>query len=473
MITSPYSLHLRPLLLTSLFLGSISFSTLSAAQPQTDPFEQTQVKLQSKAVNAVKAEMQYPVIDLSLNSVVLFSLNKNPDIRIFLERYAQAVNAGKEAEAGLYPEIDITTTVGQQFNAPLAGGSSGVNAYATASLTFEQILFDGFETQHRIKSQDNLSQAAYWNTQERIESILTDATRQYMEILRYQEEVKLNEELLADIENTVAYIRDQFQAGAADKVIMDYANSRLAFTATQLNRAKASLNDAVSNLEFLTGKLPPKFRTYYPEMLNPNKLDLQYYMNLSEKNNSRVKSKSHELESSEHRLAAQKARDYPSVNFGMNLEQKHNSGGDDTGRTRKLTAGVRFDYTLFDGQKRKHAKSRIKSEINEIAIQREQILNELRREVKLAYNQIQSNLDALDNTEIEITSSTTLKKLNEENFKLGNINVIELIESAERLTAAQIKKVDITNNLYLGSYRLLITSSMIKHDFFCASCDPA
>lgn len=445
------------------FLRQLCLSTASLAALLTGPAYATQIPLTTD---------RYPVLDLSLNSAVLFALHNNPDIEILLERHSQTISNMKDARSALYPEIRTSATVGHEYNNPSStNGKSAVNGYAGLTFSIEQNLFDGMEIHHTIASRDNDTKAAYWLTRQQIERTLTDAAGFYMEILRYQEELILNQELLADIKDTLAFINDQYEAGAADKVILDYANSRHAFAATQLNRTQASLKDAISNLEFLTGKLPPKFKTYYPERLNPDKLDLQYYLTLADKGNSQLIAAKYEVESAQHRLAAQRGRDLPEVNFVVDMEQTHNSGGE-TGINRSAAAFVRFDYTLFDGFKRKHVKNRIRSEINETEIRRRQILKNVRRDIKLAYNQIRSNVTSLHNTDAEIRSSLALKILNQDNFRLGTIDIIQLIESAERLNAAKIKKVELMQAIYTGSYNLLIQSSMIGQDFFCVTCDP-
>lgn len=420
-------------------------------------------------VSTATAE-EFPVIDLSLSSAILFALHDNPDTDIFMERYAQSLSSIKDAESALYPQISVNAFTGREYNNPSStNGASDVNNYAIFGGQIEQLIFDGFETQQEIKRYENLSQTAYWTAQNKVEEVLTNTVEAYLAILEFQQKTQINTALLADVQDTVAYINDQYEAGAADKVIVDYANSRLSNARTELNKTQSSLNDAVSNLEFLTGKLPPRFTTHYPELLNPDKLDLQYYLNLSEHENSQLIASEYEIMAKEHQLAGYRGRDLPSINFVIDASQAHNSGGE-SGIERSATAFLRLDYDLYDGGKRKHVKQRIKSEINELSIQHTRILKEVQREIKQAYNQVRSSQDSLDATEAEIRSSTALKALNEENFRLGNVNVIELIESAERLYAAKLKQVELTNDMYLNSYRMLILSSMLGQDFFCASC---
>ncbi len=415
---------------------------------------------------------QYPTIDLSLNSAVLFALHKNPDISIALEKYSQSLSDIDNDKAGLYPLITASGIIGHEYNNPSSGNKkSEVNDYAEFTLSLEQTLFDGFETINTIKRRKDLSQSAYWDSRTTLENILRDTADAYLSILLYQKQIALTQELVVDIRKNLAYIKEQYDAGAADKVIVDYAKSRLAASETDLNRAKSSLNDAISNLEFLTGKLPPNFNVDYPERLNPDKLDLQYYTKLANQGSSSLLSSDYEISSYKHQLEAQKGRDLPSVGFVIDAEQTHNSGGE-RGMVRGGKAFLRIDYTLFDGYKRKAQKNFIKSQISEQQINKEKSKKEIRRNIEQAYNTIKSNETSIAAKEVEIRASIALKALNQENFKLGNINIIELIESSERLTDAKMQRESLLNASYLNSYDLLILSSMINHEFFCETCDP-
>lgn len=418
-------------------------------------------------------DYQFPEIDLSLSSAMLFALNKNPDIEAALEKYIQTKADIDNDKAALYPTLSSSVLVGQQYNNPSStNNKSATNAYAEASLVLEQILFDGFETINNINRRKDLSQAAYWSSRNQIDNIMRETAQYYLDILAYQQRVILAQDLYQDIADNLAYVQAQYDAGAADKVILDYANSRLSAAETDLNRARSSLNDSISNLEFLTGRLPPNFNTSYPERLNPEKLDLEYYLELSKKGNSRIIAGDYQVSAFKHQLEAQKGRDKPLVALVINGEQSHNSGGEKQGLTRTLKSYISVDYTLFDGHKRKAVKSRMKSQISQSEIEKEQTIKEVQRDIKQAYNTIKSNMQSIKAKDVEIRSSTALKALNEENFKLGNINIIELIESAERLSDAKVQRIALLNEMYLDTYNLLILSSMINNNFFCETCEP-
>jgi len=428
---------------------------------------------QTSAVSAQDAGAGFPI---SLNSMVLFALHENPDINLLKAREEQAYHSIDEKKSEYYPQVTLDIDGGREFNSPSSGGavngSSGTTNTGGIKLSLSQMVFDGFKTSHEVASRKKLTEASDFRTKAGVESVINETVENYLKALRYQNDIAVLQDLLIDVERTVKTIEELFEAGAAGKVMLDYANSRLAFSTTELNRAQSSLNDAISNLEFLAGKLPPDFIALPPEELSPNKLDMQYYLKAVNESNHQVLASATEVDAMEDTLKAEKGKYMPEVNFNLLADQSHNDGGQ-IGTVREISAKLRLSYKLFDGGKRNAAVKRLRSQVNELESKKQQIAKDIRRDVKLAYNQIDANRSALILTDVEISSNLAQTKLNEENFKLGNINVIELIESNERLKDAKLKKNRLNYEMYFNAYSLLVLTNILKKEYFCETCLPA
>ncbi|MCB1580371.1 MAG: TolC family protein [Rhodospirillales bacterium] len=420
-------------------------------------------------------EVQQPTSEgfpISLNSMVLFALYENPDINLLKAREEQTYYSIKEKEASYYPEVVLDVDGGREFNDPATGGtpgSSGTNNTGGIKLSLSQLVFNGFKTSHEIRNRENLNKASQFRTQATIEEVINETVENYLKALRFQKDITVIEQLLIDVNRHVSTIEEMFEAGAAGKVMLEYATSRQAFATTELNRAHSSLNDAISNLEFLVGKLPPDFLAISPEELRPSKLDMQYYLKAIEENNNQVLAGLTEIAAMKETLKAEKGKYMPEVRFNLLADQSHNDGGR-IGRQTELSAKFRLNYKLFDGGKRDAAVKRIRGQVSELNYKKEQIVKELKKEVKLAYNQVDANKTALALTDIEISSNIGQTRLNEENFKLGNINVIELIESNERLKDAYLKKNKLNYEMHLNAYSLLVLTNILQKEYFCETC---
>jgi adhesin transport system outer membrane protein len=459
-----------PIYLLSILAALIIFVPYSFAQDVTAAQAKSIASLNTLKMRLLHNKGGFPV---SLNTIILFALENNPQIEALEYRKDQAEHAIREKWSEYLPQVSARAEFGREYNEPgggnVAPGSGKTNNAANLTLTLEQVIFNGFRTYNEIKQREHLRESTTYQRDQAIEFVINDTVDNYLKAIRLQEDIKVIAALLVDIQGTLQTIDELFEAGESGKVMLDYARSREAFATTELNKALSRLSDAQSNIEFMTGKLPDDFIAVPPEELLPDKLDMQFYLETIETRNSNVLAKLHDRQTIERLLKQEKARYYPKVTFNLDAEDKHNDGGP-LGRQTEVSGTFRVSYDIFDGGERNAAVNRTKSQIKELEQTRQQAIKEAKRDIKLAYNQVQASKDAIELTEIEIESNIAQKVLNEQNFELGNINVIELIESAERLKDAYTKKNELIYEMYKNSYELLVTTKVIEQKYFCETC---
>jgi len=408
-------------------------------------------------------------LDLSLSSVVLFALHENPDIGMAQEKATQSEFFIEEAKADYYPTLQMTASGAREYNNPASGADgSVVNNSSSLSLVAEQVIFNGFETVEEVRRRKELTEVAHYQTRGVINEVLNDSINYYLSIYRYQKTLDDMDHFIAEVDKVVETIKQMYEAGAASKAMLDYAQSRLSFARTEYNDAMASLNDALSNLEFLTGRLPP-FNAIPPEQLHPDKLDIDEYLDFAMDNNTDIKLNESDRQAMKHTLNIERSAYFPDVSLRLEAGQTNNDGGE-VGPDKNVKALFEVQYEIFDGFARKNATKRTKSQLKELDIREDKIVSELKKDIKLYYNQIQSIKSAIELTQDEIVSNEALQELNRENFKLGTINLIELIEGEERLNAARIREHTLMSNLYLNTYQLLLEVGSLKEHYFCGSC---
>lgn len=410
-------------------------------------------------------------IELSLNSVIMFALDQDPDILISEARVEQARGVVKRAHAALYPTLDVETSLGREYNGPAAGepgGDSGTNGTGGISFLAGQLLYDGGIAGSTIRQQTYAKSSAEVRSEAATENLITQAIVHYLSIYRLQNQVENSEGFIERVHKITNIVEDMFQAGAQGKVAVDYAKSRYSASKTDFNRLNASLNDAKSELEFLTGPLPGLVAVL-PEDVNPDARVIDYYFDKAMKNNSALRVNRFELKSRKERLKAVKAEYLPVIDMTLEARHRWNDGGE-IGVNQRLRALVNMRWSLFDGFERDGEKQLVMGQIDELKAVDDRITNELQRQVKQSYNQIKSLRESIKTTTEEIKSNKDLQGLNLQNFKLGNVNVIELIEGEERLNAARLRKYDLIGDLYFSAYELLVLAGVLDKENFCASC---
>lgn len=432
-------------LLVLLFVSFIATSAI--AQSDADDMEETDV-------------------ELSLSTMILFAMDQNPTLNMARTRIEQMDFFVDEARADYYPKVEASLSGGFEYIAPTAGESN--NNPAKLGVVLNQNLFDGFQTASEVERRKELYETANIDLEIEQSDLILEVIGYYLNILRFSQTTQKTEQFVERINEIVGSIEDMVEAGAAGKVMLDYARSRQAASFVLLNEAKSSLNDSVRSLEFLTGPLPA-FKAIEPNYLAPEKLDKEFYVNIASVKNTSMSRVASEIKAMDHQISAEKGGFYPSVGVSLEAEQTHNNQGD-AGNLRNMKALMSVSYELFDGYERRNRLNRVNSQLTELKYKEHQILNEISRDIDIAYNQIISAQSALKATNVEIQSALALQTLNKENFRLGEINAIELIEGEERLQGAYSRKYDLEQKLYQNIYTLLINSSIIGENYFCKLC---
>lgn len=452
----------------SLFLAMALSVLISSPAVQAQTYDNVAVPTPS-AVSAMSvAEQKIP---LSLNSAILYALSDNPDVRMALKREDQTVASTGKAESRLYPIVDFVVEGGYEHNEPATGVASGghTNDSNHFNLTVQQLIYDFNRTGATIEQQKQLEYSAKLDTQVKVEETMNAAIEHYLDILEFQENLKTQTAFVERIRQLVGTVGQMFEAGASNKAMRDYADSRLAAAETDNNTIRANLKDAQSNLEYLTGPLPP-FEVGTPTDLDPTQMDLKRYLAMAEEQNSGLQLNRSDLKAMTRKLEVAKAALYPTINLVASYDEKHDDGGL-AGRDAEAQAYLQLTHRLYDGGERSNDIKLTRAQLQEGEINEEKVIKELRRLIKQAYNQIVSVQESRKQTLKEIASSEALQVINRQNFEQGSINVIELIEGEERLNAARSKLNTLNSELYLNTYRLLITSGLLKQGYFCGTCD--
>lgn len=404
---------------------------------------------------------------LTLESAVLFAFHENPDIQISKLREEQAFYAAEIAKSDFYPQLDITTEFSQQYNAPSRTTPTD-DSYKVA-LAARQRIFDGSSTKENVayKEQQHQSTAIYTEIEQ--EEVLFKVIENYLSILRLQKTSQHNQRLvnvLADISNKVSYSVD---IGGSSQAKLDYSKARLAFAKTQITETITALNDAINDLEALTGPLPP-FKAVLPQNIKISQYQLNEYQDLAREYNNEVILNQSDHKALEHQWRSEKGKKKPQINFELTATQSNDDGGVSVGQKREGRAILEMRYNIFDGWKRDNTMNRIQSRIKELEVTNSKIDKDLTRDIKQAYNQLSAIQKSIQATDDEIQANLSLQKLNQENFELGTIDIIELIEGEERLNIAYAKRHQLISDYYMNMYGLVLRVGLIDKTFFCVSC---
>ena len=413
---------------------------------------------------------------LSLESSILFAMNQNPSVKAEMEKIKQARLAVDEARSAYYPQANLSLRGGHEYDLP-AGLPSGTSVSTkissetnsmNADLVINQVLFNGFATDEEVDRRRALQTSATYSSMVTIEGILQNALQYYTDVWHHQRDVAESESFVAELEKIGNKINLMNEAGAESKAKKEYVDSRVAAAHTELNKAKASLTAARSNLESLTGPLPP-FAAQRPMQIDPTVRTLDSYYALARQDNNRLQLNASDHTAVEHQISAQKASFLPTISLEVDGRHGYDVGGH-VGNTWNASGMVVLNYKLFDGFARAAASERLESQAAENEFRQKELERGVDKDIRKAYDEILSIKQDLASNMREILSSEKLQGLYKKQFELGEGDIITMIEGSERLHTAHLNSYKLEANMVVSSYSLLQIVGALRKERFCASC---
>lgn len=448
---------LLPLTLTLLWAGQSIAQGLGV-----EPVPISSELERAEYVNKHRGDSSLSAPVMTFSEILELALANNPEINMALAREKQAEYFVKQGRAYKYAEADIVGQWGPEYNDPSANTDRIVDTTPGRNVTLRltKLLYDGGVAKSEYRRRKQVRQASEFETRIITEDIVADAVEYYMDVLRYQNARRVAQSFITEMQTLTKKLSLMHDAGAASKVELDFARARLASARAETGNTIASLNDALSNLEFLTGDLP-KFKAIAPFDSEQIRLsNLERYLDRGYRDNSELLLNRTNRKAENYRVRAEKAKYYPQ--FG--LELRGNVIADEGGHQDQrgnYEVKLNMNYLIFDGFNRGNTVKRALARLNELEYEEANLLKELDRRIKLSYNQINATQITLNATQDEIASNRELQRLNRKNLELGEINIIELIDVEERLFNAEADAYRLTSELYANYFDLMIESGRV------------
>ena len=414
--------------------------------------------------------------ELSLESAIMYALNDNPDIGVAMEQRKQQGFSADRAKSVFYPQVTANILYGPEYNDPAALSSTQAAVSAKsetkpstdASLVVNQFLFDGLSSQNEYKRQEQLEVSAQITENITTNDVITDTIQSYLDVLTYQN----LHGITADYVDRIAEIYDlvslQAEAGAENFAKKNYIESRLSYAQSQLENNVSSYKDAKTNLEFMVGEMPD-FAVYHPDLLTIMDKDVSAYLTRALEENNEIRRQKSDIKSVKYAEKREKGTQYPTLSLIAEAAYTHDVGGD-VGAKYYGAAQVQLNYKIFDGFARDAAIDSARSRIAELEYQKLKQEKLIKQRIDLFYNQIIALQNDLEITNQEIEASENLQALSQQQFELGDGDLITLVEGEERLFNAVTKKTQLESNLVLTTYKLVREAGLLNKALFCSSC---
>lgn len=421
---------MKNLIRLSIFFGLVISSTqVQAASPPTDKtFQQPEL--------------------WTLQTAVEYALKNNPQIHIALQRMESAVAMVDSAQSGNKAAVSVTTEY-SQTNSPLSSFGNILNQGAfTNSIDFNDPgrtddlllqakvnyrLYDGGETKAGIASAQSNSHAASYELEVIHQQLAFEVVKAFHSILQAEDMLKVRETAIEAITASVEVGKARYEAG--DLLKEDMLNLELQHVRAVESRIRSRHELELSKRIFWnllgiqstqTGSLPE----YTDEQHIPANIDFN--------NRKELQTITARIAAAEADLDKVRSGELPTIDSFAHYQLDMGSVLGEAGDS--WLAGVRLNYSLYDGNRTQAEIAAATARLFEARSQKDRLQLALSLELQRAQISYQQSLERLQVTAKMVEVAEESAALSRIRFQEGVILASDLIDMEMRLTDARASR---------------------------------
>jgi adhesin transport system outer membrane protein len=399
----------------------------------------------------VAQQAQNDVPPKTLKEAAQAAVLKSPEVLARWHAFREADEEIGVARGGFFPKVDLSAGVGhmktKQRRIDLDSSYSGNEV----TLSLRQMIFDGFATSNEVKRLGKAKLVRYFELLDASENVSLEATRAYLDVVRYREHVQLAEDNYKQHYAAHEQLERRAASGVGKRVDVDQAASRLALADVNVTTAYANLHDVTARYLRIVGANPPGEMSIPKPLLNslPDKEDAAVAVALQQ--NPALRASIENIEASQFDLEARRAPMMPRLDFIARRD--HYSDYEDNGSRNETRVELRLNYNLFNGGS---DAARIKQyrERKYLAQDlREKACRDMRQTLSIAYNDTLRLNDQLSHLATQVSLVEKTRAAYRDQFNIGQRTLLDLLNTQNEYFDARRAQVSADVDLSLAYVR--------------------
>ena len=268
-----------------------------------------------------------------------------------------------EAESGYFPTISIGGEHGYERVSNTTNREQDLLdfiEYQSATVDIRQNIFNGLETMNNVKSGNLAFEAAKYDYFRQVQTRLSDTIQAYIEVMRVQELLALNERRQDTIRSLTELEDERVRRGAGVAMDVLQAKTRLQRAIEERYNFDRQLARAIANLEESMGFLPDLEQMeddISGQLLVPASLEQAKQIGLD--GNPGIRKAVLDAESSQSQMKSGRAGYLPTVDLVGSNEWTFDAGAAEGERVSTTSGYVEVSWDLFSGFATKAAVERL------------------------------------------------------------------------------------------------------------------
>ena len=372
----------------------------------------------------VAAAAPAPLQDAARKAVVT-----NPEVQARWHAFRAAGADQDAARGGYLPQVDLSTSIGRESQ-KRPGTSTDYYTHSNATLSLNQMVYDGFYTRSEVARLGYARLARYYEIVDASESAALEAVRAYADVQRYRDLVALAKQNYFEHKQVYDQIAERAGAGVGRRVDLEQATGRLALAESNLLTEVSNLHDVSARYQRIVGELPADALPAMGDKLGlegipPSAGDaLRKAFNTSPALNAAVEN----VRAGQAAIETRRAAYHPRVDLRASQAVDRNLDNLD-GRSRDGVVELVLTYNLFRGGSDDARIRQSAESLNQAKDLREKACRDLRQTLSIAYNDVnrlEEQLRYLDQHQLSIEKA---REAYRRQFDIGQRTLLDLLDS--------------------------------------------
>lgn len=393
-----------------------------------------------------------PEVQQALRQIAQEAVLKSPEVTTKWRNYRAAEEEIGVARGGYLPRVDLTAGAGREsLKTPPANTKNDFSRRSYA-LTLNQMLFDGFATRSEVRKLDKARLVRYYELLEASENVALEASRAYLDVLRYRFLVDLAEDNYIRHKATHEQLKARTASGVGRRVDLDQAASRLALAEVNLTTETANLHDVTARYQRLVGSMPPDVIVPPTLLGSAMPASPKAALDVLYQRNPTLHAAIENITAAQHDIDARRAAYSPRVDLRARTEHTTNYQGGNGDRDNKI-AEIVFSWNLFNGGS-DQARERQYIERKHLAVEmREKACRDTRQTLYIAYNDVLRLKEQADYIATQVALLEKTRNAYRDQFNVGQRTLLDLLDTENELLSARRSAVNADTDLALAYLR--------------------
>lgn len=360
-----------------------------------------------------------------------------------------------QAMAGYRPTITGSASAGETRTTtePKSTTQGGETHPRTFGVTATQPIFRGFRTLNNVRLQEATVRAGRETLRNTEQTVLLAAATAYLDVVRDQALVTLNENNVTVLTNQLRATQDQFQVGEVTRTDVAQAQAARANAVAQLELARANLETSRATYERIVGSRPNRLSDApEPTRIMPKSLDEAISISLRE--NPLLVNALYLEQAARYNIDLIRGELLPTVQLQGTYAKNYEPAVTlDESETTSVTANV--SVPIYQGGE---VDSRVRA-AKQTQVQRLQLIDQTRSDTQAnviaAWSRLLSARAQGQSAVTQVSASRTALEGVREEYKVGQRTLLDVLNAEQALLQAQTNQVTARHDAVVQAYTLL------------------